>query len=342
MKVVTFGEIMLRLSSPGFERFVQASRFDVVFGGGEANVAASLAGFGDEAWFVSRVPGHEIGEAAIGYLRHAGVRTDAIVRGGDRLGIYFLETGASQRPSKVIYDRAGSAVATMDPDAVDWDAVLEGAAWFHWTGITPALGPLPLESVRRACLAAKRLGVTVSCDLNFRAKLWTTRDAQAAMVPLMEHVDVCIGNEEDAQKGLGLKTRESDVDSGVLDGDEYLALARRMRDSLGFDVVALSLRESHSATRNGFSAVLCDGRDCPDGVRSRRYDVHVVDRVGAGDAFAGGLIHGLMHLGHRADALEFGVAASVLKHTVPGDFNRVTGDEVNRLVRSGGSGRVER
>lgn len=342
MKIVTFGEIMLRLSTPGFERFLQAGHFDAVFGGGEANVAASLAGFGNEAWFVTRVPSQDIGEAAVRYMRRAGIRTDAVERGGDRLGIYFLETGASQRPSRVIYDRAGSAVATMNPETIDWDVVLEGASWFHWTGITPALGPLPAESVRLACEAAGRHGVTVSCDLNFRSKLWSPSDAQAVMVPLMEHVDVCIGNEEDAQKSLGFQTRSSHVDSGALVEGEYLDLATRLRDRYGFTVAAISMRESHSASRNGFSAVLCDDRDAPEGIRSRQYDIQVVDRVGAGDAFAGGLIHGLLHFESRTEALEFGVAASVLKHSIPGDFNWVSVDEVNRLVSSGGAGRVDR
>lgn len=342
MRVVTFGEIMLRLSPPGFGRFVQTDRFDVVYGGGEANVAASLARFGTPASFVSRVPKHEIGEAAIGYLRRAGVHTGFVARGGDRLGIYFLETGASQRPSKVIYDRAGSAFAGITPDDVDWAKVFEGADWFHWTGITPATGPGPRATLEAACRAARSAGLRISCDLNYRAKLWSVEEARATMIKLMEFVDVCIANEEDAFKCLGIETRASNPDSGRLDEADYLDLARRLRESFGFDLAAISMRESFSATHNGWSAVLSDSTYHPASIRSQIYDVHVIDRVGAGDAFAGGLIHALLNGRSHRDALEFAVAASCLKHTIPGDFNAVSVAEVDSLVKSGGSGRVDR
>lgn len=333
---------MLRLSPPGYERFVRTDRFDVVYGGGEANVAASLAGFGTEAAFVTRVPKHEIGEAAVGYLRRAGVDTRFVVRGGDRLGIYFLETGASQRPSKVIYDRAGSAFADLASGDVDWGRVFDGASWFHFTGITPATGPGPRSVLGEALAAARAAGLRVSCDLNYRAKLWTVDEARATMVPLMEYVDVCIANEEDAFKCLGIPCEASDPDSGRLEEEAYLDLARRLRERFGFDVAAVTMRESFSATRNGWSAVLADGDAHAGGIRSRIYDVHVIDRVGAGDAFAGGLIHALLSGRPAREALEFAVAAACLKHTIPGDFNAVSVAEVENLVRSSGSGRVER
>ena len=347
--VVTFGEVMLRLSTPGFTRFRQAATFDATFGGGEANVATSLAIFGHDARFVSKLPEHEIGQAAVDRLRQFGVDTDYIVRGGDRVGIYFLETGASQRPSKVIYDRARSAVSEMEPDEADWAAAMDGADWFHWTGITPALGDKPRAAVEAACRAAKAAGATVSCDLNFRSKLWTTGEAQAVMRPLMEHVDVCIANEEDADRSLGVTTEGSGADAAEdaeLDEAGYARLAERLKGEFGFDAVAITLRESHSASDNGWSAMLLGGagRAAPlaTATRSRRYDVRLVDRVGGGDSFAAGLIHGLLTKGDAADALEFAVAASALKQTIPGDLNLSTADEVEKLAGGSGSGRVER
>lgn len=341
-KIVTFGEIMLRLATPGFSRFVQTSSFDATYGGGEANVAVALAGYGFESHFVSRLPAHEIGEAALQAVRRYGVRTEHMLRGGDRLGIYFLETGASQRPSKVIYDRARSSVAEIEPGMVDWDRVMDGADWFHWTGITPALGDGPARSMREACEAAQRAGARVSCDLNFRAKLWSEKQAQAVMNPLMEFVDVCIANEEDAEKSLGHKAGTTDVEGAHLDEEGYRELARSLRTAYGFDTVAITLRESFSASRNGWSAMLHDGGDCADPVRSTRYDIAIVDRVGGGDSFASGLVCGLLREGDTHRALEFAVAASCLKHTIPGDFNLVREDEVRKLMSSGGSGRVER
>ncbi len=344
--VVTFGEIMLRLSTPGFTRFTQAQSFDALYGGGEANVAVSLAHFGHDARFVSKLPTHEIGQSAVNALRRFGVDTRFVVRGGERVGIYFLETGASQRPSKVVYDRAHSAVSAMDPGEVDWAAAVDGADWFHWTGITPALGPKPKAAVEAACRAAKAAGLTVSCDLNFRSKLWTTAEAQATMRPLMEHVDVCIANEEDADRSLGMTAGTTDVDAGDLDEAGYARLAERLKDEYGFDAVAITLRESVSASDNGWSAMLLGGAasaaPLATAVRSRRYDVRLVDRVGGGDSFAAGLIHGLLTKDDAEAALDFAVAASALKQTIPGDLNLTSASEVEKLAGGSGSGRVER
>lgn len=341
-KIVTFGEIMLRLSPPGFSRFVQAQQLDVTFGGGEANVAVSLANYGMSSYFVSRLPGHEIGQAAVNHLRRFGVQTDHIVRAGDRLGIYFLESGASQRASRVIYDRAHAAISQIEPGEVDWAAVFDRAAWFHWTGITPALGAKPRAELVAACKAAREAGVTVSCDLNFRKKLWNEAEAQAVMPPLMEYVDVCIANEEDAEKSLGLKAGASDIESAELDEASYSQVARELKQRYDFQAVAITLRESFSASRNGWSAIMLDDRNCCETYRSRRYDIQIVDRVGGGDAFAGGLIFGLLTQSDTREALEFAVAASCLKQTIPGDFNLVTAQEVEKLAKGSGSGRVER
>ncbi|MEQ9454684.1 MAG: sugar kinase [Phycisphaeraceae bacterium] len=341
-RVVTFGEIMLRLSTPGFSRFLQASQFDVTYGGGEANVASSLAQFGLDASFVSKLPKHEIGQAAVNHLRRFGVDTSFVVRGGERVGIYFLETGASQRASKVVYDRSGAAVATLGADELDVDEVFAGASWFHWTGITPALGEVPRQTLGVLLQAAKHAGCTVSCDLNFRKKLWTTAEAQAVMRPLMEHVDVCIANEEDAEKSLGVSPEGTDVTVGHLDEAGYGKLAGKLRGQFGFKTVAITLRESHSASRNGWSALMLDDQECSTARRSRQYDVQLVDRVGGGDSFAAGLIYGLTQLGDTRKALEFAVAASCLKQTIPGDFNIVSVDEVLKLAEGDASGRVER
>lgn len=333
---------MLRLSTPGFSRFVQTQTFDATFGGGEANVAVSLANYGLDSYFISKLPQHEIGQAAVNHLRRFGVHTEYIVRGGERIGIYFLESGASQRPSKVIYDRAGAAVTSLLPDEVDWDAVFQGADWFHWTGITPALGESPGACLKTACSAARAAGVTVSCDLNFRKKLWTEQQAQATMQPLMEFVDVCIANEEDAEKSLGLIAGKTDVEAGELDEAGYFALAQKLKAEYEFQTVAITLRESFSASRNGWSALLLDDKSCAKPYRSKRYDIQIVDRVGGGDAFAGGLIYGLLTKEDTREALEFAVAASCLAQTIPGDFNLVSVEEVEKLARGSGSGRVER
>jgi 2-dehydro-3-deoxygluconokinase len=341
-KVVTFGEIMLRLATPGFSRFVQANQFEATYGGGEANVAVALAGYGLESYFVTRLPAHEIGESALQAIRRYGVRTDHVLRGGHRLGIYFLESGASQRPSKVIYDRAGSAVSELDASMLNWREVFRDVDWFHWTGITPALGAMPAAAVKTACEAARAAGSVISCDLNYRKKLWSEQEAQAVMTPLMDYVDVCIANEEDAQKSLGFEAGTTHVEGAHLDEEGYFQLARSLKSTYGFRAVAITLRESFSASSNGWSAVLHDDRDCREPVRSTRYEMTVVDRVGGGDAFASGLIYGLLRKENTRDALEFAVAASCLKHTIPGDFNLLRVDEVESLLRSGGSGRVER
>ncbi|MCG8372521.1 MAG: sugar kinase [Balneolales bacterium] len=341
-QVVTFGEIMLRLSTPGFSRFFQSQSFDVNYGGGEANVAAALSNYGLDSYFVSKIPTHEIGQSAVNQLRKFGVNTKFIIRGGQRLGIYFLETGASQRASKVIYDRSNSAVTQMEPGEINWEEVFAGKDWFHWTGITPALGKQAQNNISEACKAAKKAGVRISCDLNFRSKLWTTEEAQAVMNPLMDYVDVCIANEEDADKSLGLKAGTTDVHSGHLDEEGYFNLAQKLKSTYGFDTVAITLRESHSASMNGWSALLLDDKECSSPVRSTHYEIQLVDRVGGGDSFASGLIYGLTSLSSTRDALEFAVAASCLKQTIPGDFNLVSVEEVTKLLKSGGGGRVER
>jgi 2-dehydro-3-deoxygluconokinase len=340
-KVVTFGELMLRLSPPGFERFLQSPILGATFGGGEANVAVSLAHFGLESWYVTRLPNHAIGDAAVKALRAEGVHTGAIVRGGDRVGIYFAETGASQRASTVIYDRAHSAVSEMDPGAVAWPAVMNGAAWFHVTGITPALGTRAAEATRLAIAAAREAGARVSIDLNFRKKLWTEAQAQAVMRPLATGVDVIIANEEDLQAVLGVPVSHAHVTAGQLDPAAYKAAAEQVSTEFKVGLVAITLRESHSATTNGWSAVAWDAASKAFH-HSQRYDLHVVDRIGGGDSFAAGLVFGLV-TGRPLDrALRFAVAASALKHTVPGDFNRVSADEVDRLAGGDGSGRVQR
>ena len=338
-KIVTLGEIMLRLSTPGHSRFVQTDSFDVVYGGGEANVAVSCANYGHEAYFVTKLPAHEIGQSAVNSLRRFGVRTDFIARGGSRVGIYFLESGAAMRPSKVIYDRAGSAIAEALPEDFDFDAVMEGADWFHWSGITPAISDRAAELTRLACEAAKRHGVTVSVDLNFRKKLWTKEKAQSVMRPLMQYVDVCIGNEEDAELCLGFRP-EADVEGGKTDAEGYKGIFKAMADEFGFKYVVSTLRESFSASHNGWKAMIYDGKEFYE---SKRYDIlPIVDRVGGGDSFSGGLIHGLLTKKTQGEALEFAVAASALKHTVEGDFNMVSAAEVEALAGGNANGRVQR
>jgi len=338
-KIVTMGEIMLRLSSPGNSRFVQSQQFDVNYGGGEANVAVSLANYGHDAYFVTKLPTHEIGQAAVNSLRKFGVRTDFIARGGDRVGIYYLESGVSMRPSKVIYDRAHSAIAEAKPADFDFDAIMEGASWFHWSGITPAISDAAAELTRLACEAAKRHGVTVSCDLNFRKKLWTSAKAQSIMRPLMQYVDVCIGNEEDAELCLGFKP-DADVTGGKTDAEGYKGIFKAMMQEFGFKYVVSTLRESFSASHNGWKAMIYNGQEFYE---SKRYDIFpIVDRVGGGDSFSGGLIHGLLTKETQGEALEFAVAASALKHTIPGDVNMVCVAEVEALAGGDASGRVQR
>lgn len=338
-KIVTLGEIMLRLSPKGNYRFVQSDSFQVVPGGGEANVAVSLANYGHASYFVSKLPAHEIGQIAVNGLRRYGVNTDYIVRGGDRVGLYYAETGASMRPSKVIYDRANSAIAEADPSDFNFDEIMEGADWFHWSGITPAISDKAAELTRLACEAAKRHHVTVSVDLNFRKKLWTSEKAIAVMRPLMKYVDVCIGNEEDAQLCLGFKP-DADVEGGKTDAEGYYGIFKGMMKEFGFKYVVSTLRESFSATHNGWKALIYDGKEF---YQSKHYDINpIIDRVGGGDSFSGGLIHGMLTYKDQAKALEFAVAASALKHTIPGDFNVVSTSEVESLAGGNANGRVQR
>lgn len=338
-KIVTMGEIMLRLSSPGSSRFIQSDSFDVNYGGGEANVAVSLQNYGDDAYFVSKVPEHEIGQAAINSLRRFGVHTEHIVRGGERLGVYYLETGISLRPSKVIYDRAHSSISEATPDDFDFDAIFRDADWFHWSGITPALSDSAAECIRQACIAAKKAGIIVSCDLNFRKKLWTPEKAQRIMRPLMQYVDICIGNEEDAEKCLGYRP-DADVEHGKVDAAGYRSIFRKMKKEFGFKYVVGTLRESITASNNGWKAMIYNGDKFDV---SHRYEIHpIVDRVGGGDSFSAGIIHCLANKMSQKKALEFAVAASALKHTIPGDFNMVSVGEVESLMNGNGNGRVER
>lgn len=339
MKIITMGEIMLRLSTEGNTRFSQSSCFDVVYGGGEANVAVSLANYGHDAYFVSKLPTHEIGQAAVNALRNYGVHTEYIARGGERVGIYYLETGASMRASKVIYDRAHSAIAEASERDFDFDTIMKEADWFHWSGITPAISETAAVLVEKACIAAKKYNVTVSVDLNFRKKLWTKEKAQSIMKPLMQYVDVCIGNEEDAELCLGFKPT-ANVEKGETGAEGYVEIFKAMKEEFGFKIVTSTLRESYSANHNGWKALLYDGETF---YQSKRYDIEpIIDRVGGGDSYSGGLIHGLLTKQSKQEALEFAVAASALKHTIPGDFNLVSEAEVEALCQGDASGRVQR
>jgi len=339
MKVITLGEIMLRLAPEGYYRFVQAVSYGATYGGGEANVAVSLAGFGIDAAFVTKLPKHEIGQGAVNSLRKFGVDTSLIVRGGDRVGIYFLEKGASQRPSKVIYDRAHSAIAQASETDFDWDKIFDGASWFHFTGITPALSDNAAAVCLAACKAARSKGVTVSCDLNYRANLWTREKAGEVMSRLMEFVDICVANEEDASDVFGIRASGSDVSSGKISHDGYKEVASALVKRFGFKNVAITLRESISANDNNWAAMLYTGNDF---YFSKKYAVHIVDRVGGGDSFSAGLIYALLQNMPSQEALEFAVAASCLKHTIEGDFNFVSADEVKKLAAGSASGRVQR
>lgn len=338
-KIVTFGEIMLRLAPNGYYRFFQNDQLQATFGGGEANVAVSLANFGLDAAFVTKLPDHAIGQAAVNSLRYFGVDTSKIVRGGNRVGIYYLEKGASQRGSVCIYDRAGSSIQTADVSDFNWDEIFEGAEWFHFTGITPALGENLVEICKEACIAAKNHGVKVSCDLNYRGKLWTSDQARAAMTELCKYVDVCISNEEDAKDVFGIEAENTDIYSGKLDKEGYKSVAKQLADKFGFEKVAITLRSSISASDNDWAAMLYDGKDY---CFSKEYHLHIVDRVGGGDSFGAGLIYSLVTGKSTKDAVEFAVAASALKHSVEGDFNRMSVSEVEKLAKGDGSGRVQR
>jgi len=335
--VVTFGEIMMRLATPGYLRFSQSPHLELTYGGGEANVAVSLANYGLQTQFITRLPKNDMAQRAINELRGLGVGTNFIVRGGDRIGIYFLESGASQRASKVTYDRAHSAIAEIKPGEVDWDKVFQGAKWFHWTGITPALSDSAAAVTMEACEAARRHGLTISADLNYRKKLWSREKAGEVMGGLMPYVDVCIANEEDAESVFGIKGAE--VATGQIEHAQYEEVARQLAVRFPFKQVAITLRESFSASRNGWSAMLCTGGKSHF---SRRYDISIVDRVGGGDSFAGGLIFALLRGDGPETAIEIAVAASCLKHSVSGDYNRVTLAEVESLAGGDASGRVQR
>lgn len=338
-KTVTFGEIMLRLAPEGYYRFVQAESYGATYGGGEANVAVSLANFGLDSAFVTKLPAHEIGQAGVNSLRRYGVDTSGIVRGGERVGIYFLEKGASQRPSKVIYDRAGSSIAKAAKEDFDWEEILEGADWFHFTGITPALGDNVAEICLEACKKAKEKGITVSCDLNYRNKLWSKEKAGEVMGELCKYVDVCIANEEDAGDVFGIRAANTDIVSGKVNHEGYKEVAKQLADQFGFQKVAITLRESISANDNNWAAMLYDGEDYHF---SKKYPMHIVDRVGGGDSFGAGLIYGCLNDMSAADTIEFAVAASCLKHSIEGDFNQVSVDEVKKLAGGDASGRVQR
>lgn len=338
-KVVTFGEIMLRLQTPDYQRYIQAKSFDAVYGGGEANVAVSLANYGHDAYYVTKLPENPLGAACESELRKYGVHTDYIARGGERLGIYFVEKGASQRASNVVYDRAHSSISTAKTGDFDWDKIFDGAKWFHFTGITPAVSDDAAKISLEACKAAKARGVEISCDLNFRKKLWSSEKAGKVMGELMQYVDVVIANEEDAEKVFGIKASQTDITSGKLSDEGYKEVCQQLIDRFGVKKVAITLRESISASVNNWSALLYDGKDF---YKSKKYTINIVDRVGGGDSFGGGLIHALLENYSMQDTIEYAVAASCLKHTIEGDFNLVSESEVKALMGGDGSGRVQR
>lgn len=338
-RIITFGEIMLRLAPEGYMRFVQADTLGATFGGGEANVAVSLSNYGMDAAFVTKLPSHDIGQCAVNSLRKFGVDTSSIVRGGDRVGIYFLEKGASQRPSKVIYDRAHSSISEADPSDFDWKEIFKGADWFHFTGITPALGDNVADICLEACKEAKKQGLTVSCDLNYRKKLWSREKAGKVMAGLMEYVDVCIANEEDAGDVFGIHATNTNITGGKISEEGYKDVAKQLSDRFGFKKVAITLRSSISANDNDWAAMLYENGEY---YFSKSYRMHIVDRVGGGDSFGAGLIYATLSEMKSQEIIEFAVAASCLKHSIEGDFNLVSVAEVNQLAGGDGSGRVVR
>ncbi|MBR6143445.1 MAG: sugar kinase [Treponema sp.] len=339
MKVVTFGELMLRLEPPGYLRFVQTENLSATFGGAEANVAISLANFGMDSCYVTKLPSHEIGQAAVNSLRKFGVNTQYIVRGGPRVGIYYNERGASQRGSKCIYDRAGSSIQLSKPEDFDWKQIMQGASWFHITGITPALGPNLVQSCIEAAEEAHKTGATVSLDLNYRAKLWSREEANKAMTELCKYVDICVANEDDAADVFGIKAENTDTTKGELSTEGYKSVARQLMEKFAFKKVAITLRTSINANRNDWQALLCDGKDF---FFSKKYEIWIVDRVGGGDSFTAGLIYSLLSGKSNQEAVEFAVAASCLKHTIEGDFNMVSVAEVEKLASGNASGRIQR
>lgn len=339
IKAVTFGELMLRLAPENYLRFAQCEKYEATFGGAEANVAVSLANYGVDVTFVTKLPAHEIGQAAVNSLRRFGVNTGKIIRGGERVGIYYCEKGASQRPSKVIYDRAHSAIADSKREEFDWEKIFEGAGWFHFTGITPALSDEMAEICLEACMKAKEKNITLSCDLNFRKKLWSKEKAGRIMGELCKYVDYCIANEEDAKDVFGIEADNSDIFGGKLDRNGYISVARKLTDRFSFKGVAITLRESRSASDNNWSGMLYTNGKA---YFSKKYDLHIVDRVGAGDSFGGGLIYALLNGYQAQEAIEFATAASCLKHSIEGDYNLVSPTEVQMLVNGDKSGRVQR
>ncbi|HKJ31268.1 MAG TPA: sugar kinase [Balneolales bacterium] len=341
-RLVTFGEIMLRLATPGYRRFSQSRQFEATYGGGEANVAVSLANYGLPVDFVTRLPDNDIGEAALMALRKYGVGTDKIIRGGERLGIYFLEKGAVSRGSKVVYDRAHSAISQIQPGMIDWENVFDGAGWFHWTGITPAISEGTAQVCKEAVEAANNLGLTVSTDLNYRKKLWNYGKKPSDIMPdLVKGCDVILGNEEDAEKVFGIKAEGADVTAGKVEAAAYESVCRQLKDRFPkAKKIIITLRGSISASHNTWSGVLWNGEKL---FTAPTYQItHIVDRVGGGDSFMGGLIYGLLTYGDDQKALNFAVAASCLKHTIEGDFNLVTVPEVEKLMSGDASGRVSR
>ena len=330
---------MLRLAPENYLRFVQSDKLEATFGGAEANVAVSLANYGVDAAFVTKLPSHEIGQAAVNSLRKFGVDTSKIVRGGDRVGIYYCEKGASQRPSKVIYDRAGSAIATAKSEEFDWEKILDGAEWFHFTGITPALSDETAKICLEAVKAAKKKNIVVSCDLNFRKKLWSKEKAGKVMGELCKYIDYCIANEEDAKDVFGIEADDTDITTGKLNREGYISVAKKLTDKFGFKGVAITLRESLSANDNNWSGMLYTNGEAHF---SKKYAMHIVDRVGGGDSFGGGLIYSLLNGYDAQKAIEFAVAASCLKHSIEGDYNMVSAEEVEKLAGGDASGRVQR
>ena len=341
MKVLSFGEILLRLAAPGYTKLFQKDSLDATFCGGEANVSVSLAIFGLESQYLTKLPKGDVGAAALNSMRYFGVDTSKVVYGDGRMGLYYLEKGASQRPSKVIYDRKYSAIALAERSDFDWDTIFEGVDWFHWTGINPALSDNLAEICMDACKAAKAKGITVSCDLNYRESLWSVEKAKSVMTKLIPYVDVCVGNEEDADKVLGIKSTDTDVETGKLNKSGYAEVAKEICNTYGCKKVAITLRESYSASCNGWSAMLYDAAE-QQAYFSRTYDIQIVDRVGGGDSFTAGTIYGLITGKSSQDAIEFATAASCLKHTMEGDYNRTSVEDVEKLLKSGGSGRVQR
>ena len=339
MKVLTFGELLLRLSAPGYNKLFQKDSLECSFGGSEANVAVSLANFGLESIFVTKFPDNDVGIAAERSLKYFGVDTSKIVYGDGRMGLYYLEKGISQRPSKIIYDRSFSSISLAKKKEFDWDRLFEGVDWFHFTGINPALSKSMYEITLEACKTAKKKGITISCDLNYRKKLWTSEEAQNTMKILIKYVDVCIANEEDVQLSLGLQIDDNNIEQGRLNLNGYKVLSSKLREEFGCKYVAFSMRESFSASRNGWSGLIYDGRHV---YQSKKYDIQLVDRVGGGDSFAAGIIYGLINGMTAKNTIEFATAASCLKQTIEGDYSRATVEDINLLIETGGNGRVRR